>query len=291
MDYLKGHNTASALAMIVAGRFLATRPSGAREDELESCLQPPDDSGLSAALEASLVVGRDLGFFEVAGHRKKDRTWSLCDATRAEFQAASTVNSLPLRVMILRYLGQRARADAEAGDRPSDLALALAWLQLRDSLAPLSTSWGEGPEKAVEDAGMREAIKDREQWRAVMRWANSLGLATEARTKGRTYLLVDPTRAVGQVLDRLPHHGTAERWLDELYMLLPILGDRQLMAQLPAGVVDGQVPPATAIAMLKLEKLGRIRLVASDDARDAVVLRLGGQPRQIGEVIVVDGAQ
>jgi hypothetical protein len=42
--------------------------------------------------------------------------------------------------------------------------------------------------------------------------------------------------------------------------------------------------------MLKLERIGRLRLVASSDARDAVVLRLGRREQRISEVHTMEGA-
>jgi hypothetical protein len=211
---------------------------------------------------------------------------------RTEVTAVSPTNSRPFPSLVLRSLSARAMAAIEAGERPSDVALALTWLLQRDPLTPLSTLWKEGPERAVVDAHLDPAIGNAEQWRALVRWARSLGLATAtATTEKKLYLVVDPTRAIHDVLARLPPRAPADQWFRHLRSLLPILGHPAFVSALPAqnGSVS-EVPATTALAAQKLERAGLLQLVASDDASSAVVLRVGYHVRQVTEVRIVEEA-
>jgi hypothetical protein len=300
VDYLKQQNLASVPALFVICRYLATRPDGEDEAALRRALQPramatnegtaPRDGEPRDVLPASLEVGKDIELVKAQGARR-ERVWSLCDRVRTEVAAISPTDSRPFRSLVLRSLSARAMAAIEASERPSDVALALTWLLQRDPLTPLSTAWSEGPATAVENAQLDPAVDSPEQWRALMRWARSLGLATATATTGqKLYLVVDPAMAIHDVLARLPRQAPADQWFRQLRSLLPILGHPTLVSALPApNRSTTEVPATTALATQKLERAGKLQLVATDDASSAVVLRVGHQVRQIGEVRIVEG--
>jgi len=122
--------------------------------------------------------------------------------------------------------------------------------------------------------------------------ARSLGLASvTAVRKQKSYLVVDPSRAVQDTLDRMPRRAPADLWFRHLCLILPVLGAPDLVSALPGeGVSSTDASASTALAVQKLERAGRVRLVASDDASSAVVLRLGSRDRHIAEVHLVEGA-
>lgn len=297
MDYLKQHNRASAPALLVISRYLATQHQGESEGDLQKALRPhgiaPDEDRppqINDVLTASLRVGQNLDLFDGQGTARGRRVWSLRDSLRNEIQAVWPADSRPFRALLLRHFSARAVQDVEAGQHPSDVVRALVWLLHQDPLAPFSASWGDGPEKAFDTAGLKDSVANSEQWRALLRWMKSLGLGTlTAVGSGRNKILIaDPTLAIQDTLHELPRRETAARWFRSLYAHLSILGDPKLVSELPAGSVSSQdVTASVALAVQKLERGGRLRLVPSDDASNAIVLRLGRQARRIGEVHVI----
>ncbi|MGH4027278.1 MAG: hypothetical protein ACRDRV_22135 [Pseudonocardiaceae bacterium] len=309
MDYLKQHVLASVPAIGVISRYLATRPleegeggprpRGEREGTLRTALQPsamaPDEDraapdGVRGVLAASLAVGEDLGLLRAAN--SGPRVWALNGEVRDEVRRLPSTDSRAFRSLVLRCLNSRAVAAVEAGQSPPDVAIALTWLLTQDPLAPFPARWSDGPERAFDGAGLRAAVSNKEQWLAFMRWARSLGLATvTAIGRQKSYLIADPTLAVTAVLDRMPRRKSADQWFQHLRSLLPVLGDPRLVSTLPAGSDSGSQPPASiALAVQKLELAGRVRLVASADASNAVVLRVGNRDRRISSVHITEGA-
>ncbi|MGA5205212.1 protein DpdG [Streptomyces variegatus] len=302
MDYLKQHNAASAPALLVIARYLASRAEGQSTSDLQKALHPTalkqeqrippqGRGGAAASLTASLAVGMELGLLEAHGATRDRRVWSLQDSMRARINAAAA-DSRTFRSLLLRCMGEKAMRDLDGGDRPSDVTLALTWLLRQDPLAPFPTVWGDGPEAAFRQAKADTLVNNPEQWRAFMRWARALGLAQLADRGGpKPHLLIDPTHALSDVLHAMPSQTPADHWFRRLYSILPILGEPRLIASLPsAGSSTADIPGSIAVAMLKLERIGRLRLVASSDARDAVVLRLGRREQRISEVHTMEGA-
>lgn len=295
MDYLRQHNLASVPALLVISRHLATRQDGEDEATLRRTLQPAAvtkrevGGSRNDALLASLEVGTDITLLEAHGARK-ERRWSLSDQFRAEVVAIPPADSRPFAGLVLRLLCARAKNALETGESPSDVARALTWLLQRDPFVPLPNLWSEGPEDAVREAGLDAVIENPEQWRALVRWARSLGLATVITATGqKQYLIPDPTKGLSNNLDRLPPRAPADQWFRQLWSLLPVLGHPELVSALPqANAPATEVANAVALAMTKLERAGRVQLVAADDARSAVVLRLGQQVSQVGEVRIVE---
>ncbi|MBQ1076743.1 hypothetical protein KBX06_26865 [Micromonospora sp. C31] len=303
VDYLKQHILASVPALLVISRYLSTLPDGVEESDLQKVLRPEamaERRGASSAaddasnvLTSSLSVGEDLGLFNSERSGRGRRLWNLKDSVRDDVGRLPSADSRGFRSLVLRLLSARALEEVMAENPPSDVALALTWLLLRDPLNPLSTNWDKGPEAAFENAGMRAAVKNAEQWRALQRWARALGIATVAEVGGQeAYLLMDPTKALRDVLDRLPQQERAEQWVRQLQEILPVLGHPILVSALPEGSARHQGTPASlALAAQKLKRRGALELALSADASAAAVLRLGGQSWRIGEVRVAEVAE
>ncbi|WP_200211351.1 protein DpdG [Micromonospora coerulea] len=303
MDYLKRHMLASVPALLVISRYLVTQLDGMEENELQKVLRPEamtERRGVSSAgddpsnvLTSSLSVGEDLGLFDSERSGRGRRVWKLRDGIREEVGRIPPADSRVFRSLVLRLLSSRALEEVRAGNKPSDVALALTWILLRDPLEPLSMNWDKGPETAFEKAGMRNAVENVEQWGAFRRWVRSLGIATVAQVgRQEAYFLVDPTRALLDVLDRLPQQEPAEQWFRELFEILPVLGHPILVSALPEGSAKPQAIPASlALAAQKLRRRGLLNLAPSADASAAAVLRIGGQSWRIGEVRVAEVAE
>ncbi|MFC4145776.1 protein DpdG [Micromonospora mangrovi] len=302
MDYLKRHVLASVPALLVISRYLATQLDGVEENELQRVLRPvamAETRGVSSAgddpssvLTSSLSVGEDLGLFDSERGGRGRRIWKLTDSIRREVGPLPSADSRVFRSLVLRLLSSRALEEVRAGNKPSDVALALTWILLRDPMEPLSLNWDKGPETAFEKAGMRNAVENVEQWGAFRRWIRSLGIATVAQV-GRqdAYLLVDPTRALLDVLDRLPRQERAEQWFRQLHEILPVLGHPALISALPQGSVRPQgISASVALAAQKLKRRGILDLAPSADASTAAVLRIGDQSWRIGQVLVAEVA-
>ncbi|PRX98012.1 protein DpdG [Allonocardiopsis opalescens] len=298
MDYLKSHVRASAPALVVIGRYLANRPDGVEESELHRALRPfvaarsavPDGS----VLAASLAVGRDLRLFDIDEGTRDRRRWTIQEKLRAEVVADATPEARTIRQRVLKNLGRRTVEEVESGKAPSDLGFALSWFTLQDPLRPFASRWGEGPESAFRSAWRdnRPPVDNPEQWRSFMRWAQALGLAARVEVKSRSALTIDPTQAVAGVLTDMPRRVPADEWFRRLYSALPVLGDPRLRSVLPQSAVpDGEIPVAVACAMSKLERMGKVRLLASDDSSNTVALRLGQRDRRIAEVQIVEDAE
>ncbi|MFI7073403.1 protein DpdG [Micromonospora sediminicola] len=303
MDYLKQHMLASVPALMVISRYLSMHADGVEEKELQKVLRPEamadrrdvssSDDEASNVLISSLSVGEDLGLLDGERSGRGRRVWKLQDNVRDDIGCLPSADSRSFRSLVLRLLGVRALEDVRAGNKPSDLALALTWILLRDPLEPLSLSWAKGPEAAFENAGMRNAVENVEQWGAFRRWVRSLGIATVAQVgRQEAYLLVDPTTALLDVLDRLPKQERAEQWFRRLHEILPVLGHPILVSALPQGSARSQAISASlSLAAQKLRRRGLLSLAPSADASAATVLGIGGQSWRIGDVRVAEVAE
>lgn len=300
VDYLKQHMLASVPALLVISRYLSTLPSGVEENELQRVLRPEamaDRRSVSSAgddasnvLTSSLSVGEDLGLFDSERSGRGRRLWGLRDNIRNQVRRFPSADSRSFRSLVLQRLSARALEEVRAENQPSDVALALTWVLRRDPLEPLSMNWDKGPEAAFENAGMRNAVANAEQWRSFQRWARSLGIATVAQvSRQEAYLLVDPTRALIDVLGRLPRQERAEQWFDQLHEVLPVLGHPALISALPQGSARVQgISASLALATQKLKRRGMLDLASSADASAAAVLRIGDQIWRIGQVGVAE---
>jgi hypothetical protein len=284
MDYLKQHLQASVPALFAVSRYLSTRPDGVDESDLRRALRPPamfEGRPGEAALQISLEVGADIGLLTATGARG-ERTWALAPDARDEVAGCPCDESSAFRSLVLRLLGARAVAALDRGEPPSDVALALTWLVLRqDPRTPLADAWDDGPERALKKALGDRTVGGPDQWRGLRRWGRSLGVLTEVQTgpsRARMRVTVDPTTAVRGVLPLLPARAPAGEWLDRLRTLVPVLGAPALAAAVD--VRDGNVPLALALALRKLDRAGHLRLVTSDDDRGAVTLQVGGEVAQ-----------
>lgn len=290
MDYFTTHVVASEPALFVICRYLSKIRSGQTLEKLRESLAPAAIIGKeseSNVIRASLAVGKDLGLVRVDG-RGERAVWTVEDTVAAQFAEASSIDSGAFRAFVLRRVGATAMTEINSGERPSDLALGLAWLLQQDPMAPIVETWADGPEAMIEKAGMRTAVKGAERWRALMRWAHALGLITRISSNARKYVVVDPSKAIAAELKELPVRAPASQWLSRLVTTIPVLGDRRLIELLPRGAVgDDTVSRSIVLALHKLERSGRLRLISADDAADVVVLGLGNQRRRVGHIEVV----
>lgn len=284
MDYLKQHLQASVPALFAVSRYLSTRPDGVLEGDLSRAVRPPamfEGRPGEPALQVSLEVGADIGLLTRTGARG-ERMWALASDTREDVAGCPSDESSAFRSLVLRLLSARAVAAVDSGETPSDVALALTWLLLRqDPHTPLADAWGDGPEETFRKALGERTVGGSAQWQGLRRWGRSLGVLTEAQpnaSRARARVLVDPTRAVRGVLPFLLAPAGAGEWLGRLRTLVPVLGAPALAAAV--GVRDGDVPPTLALALRKLDRAGHLRLVTSDDDRDAVTLQVGSEPAQ-----------
>ena len=298
MSYLKNQTIASAPALFVICRYLAHHPVGVTMDRLHKALAPAavvaegGRAGRTAdvppVLPHSLALGVDIGILHVEGARDQ-RVWTLRKEYVKLVRETPSADSRAFRSLLLRRFGARALQSVEDGENPPDVPFALTWLLTLDPLQPMSLVWDQGPREAFEHASMRWAVDNPEQWRPFLRWARALRLVNLTTSGSKARVSVDPTRAIEDVLDQLPQHASAPEWFDRLYTVLPVLGDPRLVNALPTRL---SIPPgpsaAAALALSKLEHTRRVRLVAADDAADAVVLRLGGQMRRVARIDVVE---
>lgn len=297
MSYLKNQTLASAPALFVLCRYLAHHPTGAGVDRLRKALAPPavietGRAGRTAqvppVLLHSLAVGVDIELLDVEGTRDQ-RVWTLRNQYVKRLRAMPAADSRAFRSLLLRRLGTRALQSIERAEDPPDVPFGLVWLLTLDPLRTLSEVWDQGPSKAFEQAGMRSAVDNPEQWRPFLRWARALGVVNLTATAGKPRVSVDPTRAIEDVLAELPRRASTPEWLDQLYGVLPLLGDQRLVNALPAGrPTAGRPSGGVALALSKLEHFGRVRLVPADDAANAVALRLGSRVRRVARIEVTE---
>jgi hypothetical protein len=294
VTYLKNQTLASAPALFVICRYLAHHPSGASMDRLQKALAPPGvldevgragrSAGVPPVLPDSLAVGIDIELLDVEGVRDQ-RVWTLRKEYTRLLRDLPSVGARAFRSLLLRKFGTRALRAVESGEEPPDVPYALTWLLTLDPLSPMESTWDHGPREAFEQAGMRAAVYNPEQWRPFLRWAEALGLVNEIPASGKLRVVVDPTRAIDDVLDEMPTRASTREWFDQLYAVQPLLGDPRLISALPVGsAVESGPSAAVTLALTKLEHRGRIRLVEADDTTDAAVLRLGGLVRRVARI-------
>jgi hypothetical protein len=297
VSYLKNQTLASAPALFVLCRYLAHHPTGAGVDRLCTALAPAAVIGTGRAgrtaevppvLPDSLAIGVDIELLDVEGVRDQ-RVWTLRDQYVKQLRAMAAADSRAFRSLLLRRLGARALQSVERNEDPPDVPFGLVWLLTLDPLHTMGEVWDQGPSKAFEQAGMRSAVANPEQWRPFLRWARALGLVNLTATAGKPRVSVDPTRAIEDVLAELPRRASTPEWLDQLYGVLPLLGDSRLVNALPSGQSTAVRPSGgVALALSKLEHSGRVRLVAADDAADAIALRLGSRVRRVARIEVTE---
>jgi hypothetical protein len=299
VSYLKNQTLASAPALFVLCRYLAHHPTGAGVDRLRKALAPAAviESGRAGrtaevppVLLDSLAVGVDIGLLDVDGVRDQ-RLWTLRKQYVEQLRAMPAADSRAFRSLLLRQFGARALQSVERGEEPPDVPFGLVWLLTLDPLRTMSEVWDQGPSKAFEQARMRSAVANPEQWRPFLRWARALGVVNLTATASKPQVCVDPTSAIEVILTALPRQASTLEWLDQLYGVLPLLGEPSLLNALPAGQsTTGQPSGGIALALTKLEHAGRVRLVSADDASDAVTLRLGNRVRRVARIEITEEA-
>ncbi|MEU7527721.1 hypothetical protein AB0A74_18460 [Saccharothrix sp. NPDC042600] len=298
MSYLKNQVLASAPALFVICRYLAHHPPGATVDRMNAALAPASLSAevgragrtakVPPVLSDSLQIGVDIGLLNTEGVRDR-RVYTLRHTYVEQIRDMPPADSRAFRTLLLRRFGVRLLDAVEKDEPPPDMPYAITWLLMWDPLRSTSDQWDQGPREKFEQAGMRQAVYNPEQWRPFLRWARALGLVSMTVSRNKSRVSVDPTCAVEGLVGQMPSSASAQEWLDRLYELAPLLGDPRLLRALPDGI---SLPPgpteAVSLALLKLERANRVRLMHADDFADAVVLRVGGRDRRIARIEIVE---
>jgi hypothetical protein len=273
--------------MRVAFDFLAATGLPVTESRIRGELEAvagdtdPSEPGQSDVLTASLNIGQYLGLF-IADKAARPEVWSVtADATSPGLGSAGA----PLFASnVLRRICERTDDAIAASQEVPDLAKALAWFLDQDPTEPLNAVWDDTPGIDFGHGKAKSVLGNKTQWLAFCRWAVSLGLAVRLKRGARgAAIAADPATAIAGVLHLL-RDGPADRWFDQLYELLPVLGSRRLREQLPYRVDHVGVSPAVAIAVRKLEHRGFLELAPMDDSPYSVALRMAGSTRHIGKV-------
>ena len=279
MNYLSGEATQANVAILwVVTRWLA-RVKESTISELSQAVRPPTiTTGADNALRATLLVGRDIGVLDSPGD---DGPWSLgpsCDV-------AGLTRHDAFRAVVRNALLTRAVSELGAGNKPSDVAVGLAWLLSLDPTKPPTWSYDE-PEKLLRASGeMKDVISNVEQWRALIRWALQLGLAVQSRPDRKPHhrLIPDPVLAISDSLDGLSLNLTASEFLEQLAERLPVIDTGVLYLYLEElGVrfsarAEAMIGPATGFALERLHRRGVLTLHTTDDARNRVSYRWAGE--------------
>ncbi|MGW6442599.1 hypothetical protein [Lentzea sp. NPDC055074] len=297
MSYLTGQVTASASALFVICRYLATQSRGATVTGIQEVLAPAAVTGMGRAgrtskvpsvLSDSLALGLDVGLLDREGDGES-RLWSLRQEYLNTVKHIPSVDSRGFRSLLLQRFGMRALQAVESGSNPPDIPFGLTWLMTLDPMQSMDVDWEQGPSDAFEKAGMRSTVSNPEQWRPFLRWAQSLGLVNLTHALRKRRFCIDPTGAIQSVLHSLPQHSSAPEWLHRLHAEIPLLGDPRLVEKLPTSQVEIPFPShATALALIKLDHIGRLKLIAADDTTDAVVLRVGSRTKRVAQIEVVE---
>lgn len=194
---------------------------------------------------------------------------------------------------------------------PRDLTRALAWALLQDVYQPLRP-WKEGSEFSVQHLQQRQLGQEQRgwvfsndtRWAAFTRWAVYLGFAWKlgvpksGSQPAQVLLVPDPTEAVRELLPRLAPNTGAKvplpEFLERLAHELPVLDggvhrdavldrvDRRSHAP-PA---DGELSPALAHALLRLQDDEALTLSNESDTDKRLFPLESGQPRPYSHVRV-----
>jgi hypothetical protein len=287
MKYLAGDAQASVAILYPVCRWLSNRDVVAYK-VMAAALQPAHVvSGGSTALRASLRVGLDIGLLERLGPARisdEAADWALRAPIR-DGRDEWYADPVRFRVLVRRALLAKAVDDIAAGQTPSDVAVGLAWLLAHDPVNPLPQSYGEGPERALNDQKLNSYIANGDQWRPFYRWTVALGCAELSQVGNRRLILPDPTAALAEELPPIPRAGMSARdFCATVTKALPVLDggrisdfmrDERAECVDPRG--DAMVGPAFSLALRRLKSQGVIGLQSEPDARHRVDGMLHGK--------------
>jgi len=277
MKYLSGDAQASVTILYPVCRWLSSRDEVAYE-VMSAALQPAHVvSGGSTALRATLRVGRDIGLLERLGPARisdEAADWALLAPIRSRRDEWYT-DPIRFRVLVRRALLAKAVDDIAAGETPSDVAVGLAWLLACDPVSPLSQTYSEGPEGALNSQKLSSYIANGDQWRPFYRWAVALGCAELSQVGNHRLILPDPTAALAEELPSIPRAGVSARdFYATVAKALPVLDGGRISEFMrneraecadPRG--DAMIGPAFSLALRRLESQGAIGLQREADAR------------------------
>jgi hypothetical protein len=288
MRYLTTHNLASVAILFPACRWLSDRDEVTYSDMTRSLRPSSLVSGKDDALRASLNVARDIELLTSTGEFRANALAVRCQLSElAESQRDSWYEDpVKFRVVVRSALLAKAVDDIAQDRTPSDVAVGLSWLLAQDPARPLAQAHRGGAEAALVDQKLESFVGTEEQWRALLRWAQSLGCATLASSsQGRRVVLPDPTSAIREELPAAGPDGlTAAQFRDALVKSLPVLDGgrisdymRSVRTASPDPRGDAMTGPAFSFALRRLHKREVISMRQEADATYRVTCVLDGE--------------
>jgi hypothetical protein len=294
MKYLDGDTTLVNFPVIwVVARLLAATGPTSRSALVET-LRPPAvvADGDKNAFTASLAVAERLGLLKEDDDEEK--IWSLGPQlegkggeTGPQFSDADQFRNLCRAAFFAREL-----KDLAEGDRPSDVAVGLAWLTSRNPREPLAKSWDDGPNEELQRFNLLEhSVLNGTQWGHFRRWAIDLGFATES--KDRLCVDVEPVMA-SSVREMNAGRVTAKTFVDRVVKATPVL-DRGVIAdyvetqlEVPRGLGDAVAGHLLYHTIRRLEARKMVELERGADARGTVAFAIQGGTVPIDAVTVME---
>lgn len=299
MNYLAVATLANLPAIWVVARFLGV-VGPTPLSELEGALRPPavvpPSTSDQNAFTASLRVAKHLQLLQAAGEDADEETWSLGPRLEGEvggeglgFSDADRFGELCRKAFF------KSEIEAiDAGEKPSDVAVGLAWLTSRDPREPLAKVFENGPNEELRNSNLLEhTANNPEQWRAFRRWAIDLGFATELGDRLHPDVVPAATWAVREMAGgRLP----ANEFVRRIVAAVPVL-DGGLIAtyveerlEAPRGLGDAVAGPLLYHIILRLEAGKMVELHRGDDADGTVAFAVHGTRVPIDGVTVLESS-
>ena len=300
MNYLVGGATLVNFPVIwVVARFLGVA-GPTPFSELKGALRPPTvvppGASESNAFTASLGVAEHLQLLQVAGEDTDEATWSLGPRLEGE------VGGEGLEFSDADRFGELCRkaffkSEIEAigtEEKPSDVAVGLAWLTSRDPREPLATVFENGPNEELRNSNLLEhTAARREQWVAFRRWAIDHGFATELGDRLHPDVVPATTWAVREMAGgRVPANEFVKRIVAAIPVLDGGLIARYVEEQLgaPRGLGDAVAGPLLYHTILRLEAEKMVELHRGDDADGTVAFAVHGTRVPIDGVTVLESS-
>ena len=289
-DYLRGYATASVPGIrLICKHVLAN--GQATTPDISDALRPtdimPGAEGEGATLPASLEVAKDIELLTNDGGRRNP-VWSLGPRLEALKSPQTVLQTADMfRPLILKCVSQTALKLATDEKRPSDVSLALTWVLGMDPLARLSWDYSE-MESTLKAEGMSDVIDNAEQWRSFRRWFTALGLGIAVRiSRNKMMLSVSTASTIRDAGIGTQGLMSAREFINSLLEIVPIMGHRSLISQLPIKARpawEGTASPAVAQGLLELEAMKSLRMLPGEDSETAVRLAVGDESRAVRSI-------
>jgi hypothetical protein len=260
-------------------------------------------SGKDDALRASLTVALDIGLVNSTREFRADTRTVRCRLSELARSQRDRWYSDPVnfRSLVRGALLAKAVDDITSNQKPSDVAVGLAWLLAQDPARPPAQAHRAGPGAALAAQNLDSFVSTEEQWHALLRWAQALGCATVASSssQARRFVLPDPTSAIREELPAIRPDGlTAAEFREALVKSLPILDGgrisdymRSVRAPSADSRGDAMAGPAFSFALRRLQNRQVIRLLPEADATYRVTCVLHGERWSFDRVMYPAGSR